>query len=209
MNWLDMNWLDIALGIILLVSVLMSLRKGLVREVIGLATVVLALILGTWFYGSAGTYMRPYTNSVTAANFAGFGLVFCTVMLLGWLASRIAGKFLRVTGLSIFDHALGAGFGLLRGTIVAIALVMGMMAFSRGDQPPAAVVDSRLAPYVVEAAHVFASVAPHELKEGFRKSYGQVKEAWNNATGKGIRSAPNGKRNAKPYGKKDGNERRI
>jgi membrane protein required for colicin V production len=189
-----MNWLDIVLAIILAASVLMSFRKGLSREVIGLVSVVLALVLGIWFYGTAGAFLLSYVSSPKVAHFAGFCLVFVGVILLGSLVSYIVGKFLRVTGLSIIDHALGAGFGLLRGTLAAVALVMGMMAFSQGDKPPAAVVDSRLAPFVVDAARLIAGMAPHELKEGFRKSYAQVKEAWSNAIDKGIRSAPSGKK---------------
>jgi membrane protein required for colicin V production len=185
-----MNWLDIILGIILVASVVRSFRKGLSREVIGLVAVVLALLFGTWFYGAAGAFLLSYVSSPRVANFAGFCLVFAGVMLLGGLVSYTAGKFLRVTGLSMVDHALGAVFGLLRGTVVAVALVMGMMAFSQNDKPPAAVVDSRLAPYVVDAARLFASMAPHELKDGFRKSYAQVREAWSSALGKGIRGAP-------------------
>ena len=196
-----MNWLDIVLAVILGASVMMSFRKGLSREVIGLVSVVLALICGTWFYGTAGSFLLRYVSSPAVANFAGFFLVFIGVMLLGSLVSYTVGKFLRVTGLSMVDHALGAGFGLLRGTLVAVALVMGMMAFSQDEKPPAAVVDSRLAPYVVDAARLFAGMAPHELKEGFRKSYAQVKEAWSNAIDKGIRGIPSGK--------KEKNEREI
>src|SRR5947209_16477504 len=130
-----MNWLDIVLGIILLASVVRSFRKGLSREVIGLVSVVSALLLGAWFYGAAAAPLRPYLSSPAMANFAGFSVVFCAVLMLGGLVSFTAGKFLRVTGLSIVDHALGAGFGLLRGTFVAIALIMGMMAFSGGGSP--------------------------------------------------------------------------
>ena len=189
-----MNWLDIVLAIVLAVSVARSFRKGLSREVIGLVSVVLALLLGSWFYGTAAVYIRPHVSSSTAANFAGFCVVFCGVMLMGGLVSFVVGKFLRVTGLSIVDHALGAVFGLARGTLVAVALIMGMMAFSRSSSPPAAVVESRLAPYALDAARWFAGLAPHELKEGFRKSYAQVKQAWSNAVDKGIQSAPNGKK---------------
>jgi len=196
-----MNWLDIVLAIILAVSVARSFRKGLSREVIGLVSVVLALVLGIRCYGTVAAYLRPHVSSPAAANFAGFCVVFCGVMLLGGLLSFTVGKFLRVTGLSIVDHALGAAFGLARGILVAIALIMGMMAFSSGDSPPPAVVNSRLAPYVVDAARFFASMAPPELKEGFRKSYAEVREAWSKAIDKGIRSVPNGK--------KEKNERQI
>jgi hypothetical protein len=68
---------------------------------------------------------------------------------------------------------------------------MGVMAFSRGDKPPEAIVNSRMAPYVVDAARGFAAMAPHDLKEGFRRTYAQVKAAWSAAVEKGIRQLPN------------------
>ena len=189
-----MNWLDVVLGLIILASVVASFRKGLSREVIGLATVCLALLLGIWLYGFAGGYLLPYLSSRGVANFAGFAIAFCAVMLAGSLVSVIVGKFLKVTGLSIFDHVLGAGFGIVRGILVSIALVMGIMAFSPDERPPASVVQSRMAPYVVDAARVVAALAPHELKEGFRKTYARVKAAWEEAARKGIRGRPNGEK---------------
>ena len=181
-----MNWLDVVVLAILAVSVALSFRKGLSREVIGLASVVLAILLGIWFYGTAGSFLAPYLSSRGLANFAGFLLVFCGVMLLGHLVSYTAGKFLKVTGLSIFDHLLGAVFGALRGLLIAVALIMAIMAFSRGDKPPSSVVHSRTAPYMVDAARGFAAMAPRELKDGFRKTYGEVKTAWGKALKEGI-----------------------
>jgi membrane protein required for colicin V production len=184
-----MSWLDLVLGLILLVSIVTSFRKGLSREVIGLVSVVLALLLGTWLYGLTGGYLLRYFGSRSAANFAGFAVVFCGVLLAGGLVSLIVGKFLKVTGLSFFDHILGAGFGILRGLLVCVALVMGIMAFTSEDRPPAAVVNSRLSPYMVDAARAVSAVAPHELREGFHKAYERVRAAWKG--GKKERSAAN------------------
>jgi membrane protein required for colicin V production len=181
-----MNWLDVVVLAVLAVSVFMSFRKGLSREVIGLATVVLAILLGIWFYGTAGSFLAPYLSSRALANFAGFLLVFCGVMLLGHLVSYVVGRFLKVTGLSIFDHLLGAVFGALRGILISVALIMAIMAFSQGAQPPSSVVNSCTAPYVVDAARGFAALAPHELKEGFRRTYDLVKAAWRKALEEGI-----------------------
>ena len=182
-----MNWLDVVVLAILAVSVALSFRKGLTREVVGLASVVLAILLAIWFYGAAGSLLAPYLSSRALANFAGFLLVFGGVLLLGHLVSYVVGRFLKVTGLSIFDRLLGACFGALRGLLIAVALIMAIMAFSQGDQPPSSVVNSRTAPYVVDAARAFAAMAPHELKEGFRKTYGEVKLAWGKALEEGIR----------------------
>ncbi|HTS30462.1 MAG TPA: CvpA family protein [Bryobacteraceae bacterium] len=196
-----MNGLDAVLLLVIAVSVLTSFRKGLSREVIGLVAVVAALILGIWFYGAAGTLVLPYVSSPAVANLAGFFLVFFGVILLGSIVSHVVGRFLRVTGLSFVDHVLGAAFGLVRGTLVAVALLMGIMAFSPGDRPPDSVVNSRIAPYAVEGARFFVAMAPYELREGYRKTYAQVKAAWQNALQKGLPGAPKGEG--------DGHERAI
>jgi membrane protein required for colicin V production len=185
-----MNWLDLVLLLILGVSVVTSLRKGLSREVIGLVSVIVALVLAIWFYGSAGALVAPYVSSPSIAHFIGFALVFAAVLLLGGLVSFAVGRFLRVTGLSFFDHLLGAVFGLVRGVLIGVALVMGIMAFSQSGGPPSSVVHSRVAPYVVDAARVVASMAPHEVREGFRKTYAEVKSAWGKTLENGIRKLP-------------------
>ena len=189
-----MNWLDILLAVILLACMVRGFRIGFSRQIIGLASGVLALLLGIWFYGIPASWVAPYLSSPMLAAAAGFAIVFLTVMLVGGFVSAVVARFLKFTGLSVFDHALGAGLGFLRGLLVSTAIVMGAMAFSRADQPPRAIVESRLAPYVVEAAHVAAAAAPHDLKEGFRKTYGQVKAAWNRALEKGIHSTPGEKK---------------
>ena len=189
-----MNWLDIVLAVILLASAVSGFRRGLTRQIIGLVAGIAALVLGIWFYGTAGSFLLPYVSSRTIANACGFALVFCGVLLVGAVASFVTGKFLKVTGLSIFDHLLGAGFGLLRGLLFAVAIIMGAMAFAHGDKAPDAIVNSRLAPYVVDAARLCADIAPHELKEGFRKTYAQVKSAWGVALEKGLRTLPNGEK---------------
>ncbi len=189
-----MNWLDAVLLIILAVSILTSYRKGFSREIIGLVTVVIALLFGLWFYGLAGTLVAPYVNAPTTANFVGFVLVFVGVLVLGGVVSYVVGRFLRVTGLSFFDHVLGAAFGLVRGTLIAVALIMGIVAFSPAGRAPESVVNSHIAPYVADGARVFVAMAPHDLKEGFRSTYAQVKAAWKSAVDKELHGEPEGRK---------------
>ena len=185
-----MNWLDAVLAIIVVVSVAASFRKGLSREIIGLASVVLGLVLGSWFYGNVAAYLTRYLSSRALANFAGFLIVFCAVVVAGGIASAIVGKFLKVTGLSFFDHLLGAVFGIVRGVLIAAAVIMAVLAFAPGDPPPQAVVNSRLAPYAASTARIFVAMAPRELKDGFQKTYAEVLEAWKHALEKGTHTPP-------------------
>jgi membrane protein required for colicin V production len=173
-----MNWLDYVLLAILLISALLSMRKGFSREIIGLAAALLALVLGMWFYGLAGSWLIPYVSSPRIANLAGFLLVISGVLFLGWILGWIVSRFLRTIGLSFVDRLLGAAFGLLRGLVIAIALLTAYMAF--GPEVDSKTVSdsllhSRIAPYVLDASRAFVAIAPMELKAGFLRQYALVK----------------------------------
>ena len=192
-----MNWLDAVLLLILAFSVLAGFRKGLSRQIIGLVSVVAAIVLGLWMYGLAGGYLAPYVSSRRLANLGGFLLVFCGVLVAGSLVGFLAGKILKITGLSFFDRLLGAAFGVLRATLVSVALILGLMAFSAEGKAPDSVVRSRVAPYAVGAARLVAAMAPHEMREGFRKTYGEVKSVWNKSIEKELRETPGAEKGRK------------
>ena len=184
-----MNWLDAVLILLLTVSIWRSFAKGLTREAIGLLSVVVGIFLGTWLYGSVGEWIEPHVRSRGTANFCGFLVVFVGVMLFGSLIGYVLSRLLRVTGLTFFDRLLGAVFGVLRGTLVAAAVVMAILAFAPGAKagtPPEVVADSRLAPLVIGAARVFVAAAPREMKDGFRKRYEQVKLRWDDTLKRGM-----------------------
>ena len=185
-----MNWLDAVLVLILAFSAVAGLRKGLSRQIVGLVSVVAAILVGLWTYGLVGGALEPYVSSRGLANFLGFALVFCGVLILGSLVGFVIHRFLKFTGLSFFDRVLGGGFGLVRGALISVALVLGIMAFSAEGKPPDSVVRSRVAPYAVGAARVLAAMAPHELREGFRKTYADVKSAWTRGIEKRLRETP-------------------
>jgi membrane protein required for colicin V production len=187
------NWLDAVLILVLAFSIWRSAAKGLTREVIGLVAVVAGIFLGTWLYSTAGGWIEPHVSSRAVANFCGFLLVFFGVMLLGSLVGVILSRLLRVTGLSFFDRLLGVAFGVIRGVLVAAGLVMAILAFAPGAKAgtlPESVAGSRLAPFVIGAARVFVAAAPREMKDGFRKSYEQVKAHWEDTVKKGIQKVP-------------------
>jgi membrane protein required for colicin V production len=189
------NWLDYVLLAIVLGSVILSVRKGFSREIIGLAASLAALVLGMWFYGLAGSIVMPYVSSPRVANLIGFLLVVFAVLICGGLAGWIVSRFLRTIGLSFFDRLLGAAFGFARGMLIAIALLTAFMAFgptvdaksadaktNNTSVVNASVVNSRFAPYVLDASHTFVAIAPMELKSSFRRQYEQVKAALENNT---------------------------
>ena len=187
-----MNWLDWVLLLLLAFSIILSFRKGFSRELIELISVIVALFCGLWFYGSAGAFLEPYVSSKGIAHFCGFLIVFIGVLIAGGLMGMLFSRLVKAAGLTFFDRVLGAGFGAVRGLLMSVALIVAIVAFtpSTGDSAPSSVVHSRLAPYVIDTAHLFASIAPRELKDSFRKHYGQVKSIWQDTIKNGVHRLP-------------------
>jgi len=172
-----LNWLDLVLILIFAASVVAGLVKGFAKEAIGLAAAITGFLCALWFYGAAGSFLLPYVSHKGIANFIGFLLIFVAFLILGALTGKLLSVMLKWAGLSWLDRLLGGVFGLVRGLVAAIALVLALLAFSP-TPPPRSVVVSRVAPYVIDAAHICAYMAPREVREGVTDSYTKVKDAW-------------------------------
>ena len=182
-----MNWLDVVLTAIVVLSAAAGLIKGLARTLVGLAACVIGLLCGLWFYGPAGAFLIPYVSSRGIANFIGFFLVFFGTMILGGLLGRVLALLFKWAGLGWLDRLLGAAFGLARGALIAAVIVMALLAFSPAP-PPRLVVHSRVAPYVMDAARLMAAAAPREVRDGVRRGYEKVKQVWSDTLKKSIHS---------------------
>jgi membrane protein required for colicin V production len=172
-----LNWLDIVLLLIFCLSIASGFAKGFAKLLVGLVAAILGLLCGLWFYGAAGAYLLPYVSHKGVANFLGFLLIYFAVVLAGAVVGKLLSMALKWVGLSWFDRLLGGVFGLVRGLVFAITVVLALMAFSP-QPPPASVVRSRLAPYVIGAANICSYMAPNEVREGVRRSYDEIREAW-------------------------------
>lgn len=172
-----MNWLDIGLALILFTTTITGLRRGFSRAVIGFVAAIVGLVLALWFYGSVGGVFLEYVSHKGVAHVLGFIVVLAGTLTAGSFAGWLIARTLKKSGLGWLDHLLGAGVGLLRGTVVSIGIILALSAFALTPPPPS-VAQSRIAPYVMGAANLMAQVAPRELREGFDKTYEKVKQLW-------------------------------
>ncbi|MCW5977418.1 MAG: CvpA family protein [Bryobacteraceae bacterium] len=172
-----MNWLDLVLILLVGLSAIAGLMAGFARVGIGIAAAIAGVTMGIWFYGAAGAFLSPFVSSKAVSDFLGFVIVFVACLVLGGLLGKGLAALFRWAGLSWFDRTLGGAFGLVRGLVAGVALVLALVAFSP-KPPPRAVVNSQYAPYFVEAANVCAAMAPKELKDAFHDSYEKVKQVW-------------------------------
>ncbi|MCY3841227.1 MAG: CvpA family protein [Gammaproteobacteria bacterium] len=115
---------DVVMGIVIVVSALFGLMRGLVREVLSLVIWVAALLLGTAFADFVAA-MLGLDLSPTFQTAIGFAIVFIAVLVAGALAQRFLGGLVESTGLTGTDRTLGLVFGTLRGAaVVLVALIL-------------------------------------------------------------------------------------
>jgi len=168
------NWLDWILAGVVLVSVVMAIVEGFIRELISLAAVVVGLVVAALGYPRAALWFEDLTRSHEVALGLGFLALFFGTLLVGALVSLLARKLVQKAGLQWFDRFLGGVFGLVRGVMVNCILLLAMVAFAI---KPEAVRHSLLAPYVMTVARVIALAMPSELKAQFDAGFAKFREA--------------------------------
>lgn len=176
-----MNWIDLVLLVVIGASALAGLAAGFARVGVGFAAMIVGLFGGFWFYGIVAAYVLDYVNSRAIANLIGFFVIFLGVMIVGAVVGRILAKFFKWVGLSWLDRLLGGAFGLVRGFVIAAGMVTVLLAFAPSP-PPASVVNSKMMPYVIDVAELFAALTPHEIKDAFYATKDKVKTAWTQHT---------------------------
>jgi membrane protein required for colicin V production len=172
-----MNWLDILLSVMLMLSVAAGFARGFVRTVVGLLSTIVAVLLSIWFYRAVGAMFADYVKHAFIADAIGFAMVFLGTLAAGSVLGYGASKILRWAGLGWMDRLAGGGLGFARGLLMATAIVLAIFAFSR-NPPPAAVTQSYLAPYVIELSKVMSYMAPQELRTHFTDNYAKIKKVW-------------------------------
>lgn len=182
-----MNWIDLLLAIVVGFSVLSGFMAGFARVGVGFIAAIAGIFVAFWSYGIAAGYVVDYVNSRTIANLIGFFLIFTAIMLLGALVGRLLGTLFKWIGLSWFDRLLGAAFGFVRGAVIAVAVITVLLAFAPSP-PPAAIVESKTMPYVIDASNILALATPHEIKDAFQETKEKVKKRW---SGKSARVTMN------------------
>ncbi|NBD21797.1 CvpA family protein [Aquabacterium fontiphilum] len=129
------SWLDWVLLGSLVFSVLVGAWRGLVTEVLALLGWVVAYLAARLFgdtvaaflpIGEAGSMLNAVAGMVVA-----FVLAWVSWSALTWLVSRLV----RASVLSAPDRVLGAGFGLLRGLVMAllVCVLVSMTPLARLD----------------------------------------------------------------------------
>jgi len=114
---------DYIVLVILGVSAILGMVRGLVKEVLSLLAFAVAVLAAVWWGTAASTALSAFIENAFLRTAAGYGAVFIIVLLLVGLLNLTLAGLIERTGLTPADHGLGAVFGLARGALIVFILV--------------------------------------------------------------------------------------
>ncbi len=152
------DWL---LATVVAVSTIAAFLRGIIKVLFSLAGLVAGIVLASWNYLALAERLHKQLSSFAAAEVVAFVAILVVVTVVFSLAARLVRKGVSMVGLGFADRLLGGAFGLARGALLGVAVMMAIAAFLP-DAPWLKA--SRLAPYFLSGAHAVSFVVPERLK---------------------------------------------
>jgi len=118
----EIGWVDWTLLSVLVISVVIGLVRGFIYELMSFAGWIVAWFAAQWFAPELAPQLPVGVPGSAGNHAAAFALCFLAAIIVWSLVARLLRMLLHATPLSLADRALGAGFGLLRGGVLLLAL---------------------------------------------------------------------------------------
>ncbi len=121
-----MGGFDWIIAAIFLVSILVGIFRGFIKESLSLVSWILAIWLAFNFCNQAGEFIHQYIE-IPAPKFrewAGFALVFISTLFVFSVITYIVTKVFVRGPIKGIDRVLGLGFGGVRGAAIVVALLV-------------------------------------------------------------------------------------
>ena len=161
-DW-PINPLDIVVVVILVLSVLVSVIRGFVREVLAIASWVGAALVTLYGLPEVRPFFADFIeNELIASAVAGVALFVVSLMVFS-LISHLLAKAVRGAALTGVDRALGLVFGAARGALLVCLGYLILVWLIPEDQRPAWMLEARTGPYLSGGADFLASLVPEDL----------------------------------------------
>lgn len=114
-----MTALDMAMLLLMGWMAVTGFMRGFVQEVLSLLAWFVAIVAVRLFLAPVTDMVGVWMGAGAAASMAAFVGLFALTFFAGKMLARAMGERVRTSVIGSFDRVLGAGFGLLKGLVVA------------------------------------------------------------------------------------------
>ena len=114
---------DWAIIIVVLVSTLISIMRGFVKEALSLATLIAAILIARVFGPQVADMLVDFISVPSLRLAAAYGGLYLATMIIGGMINYLIYQIVSISGLSSINRILGMGFGFVRGGLIVVVAV--------------------------------------------------------------------------------------
>ena len=112
--------LDIILLVVMLISALLAMVRGFMREVLSIASWAAAAIVTVWAYPKLKPIALQYVTNDIVASAAAIGIAFLGTLLVVSIVTIKISDMILDSRVGALDRTLGFLFGLARGLVIVV-----------------------------------------------------------------------------------------
>jgi len=171
-----MNLLDWIFIIIIAVSAIYGLFKGLIKELISILALVIGLIGASRFYGTLSSALKDFGLSDQISNVLSFVVLFVAIFIAIVLIGKLIHRFAHAIFLGCINRLGGAGFGFIRGVLVSCILSI-ILTVALSEKAPV-LTQSKLTPHIMSISKSLLALVPEDLQRRFMEHEKKLREFW-------------------------------
>ena len=165
---MDINYIDVTIVIIVLITALIGFMRGFVWMAIFLATWAAAIFLAYTYKEQLAPLLPFKLENETLQLGLSFLIIFIGTLIVGAIINYLFSKAVSAIGLGTFDRILGMGLGIVLGSL-GVTLITMLLSFT--ELPNQDVWGkSKLIPTFKEAAEWVKTLVPESMNEYINKN---------------------------------------
>lgn len=119
-----LTWIDVLFLAVLALSTLAGFARGLIREALGLAAWVVALLVARVLAEPVADLLAEFIDNADARLVLAFVLVIFAVILLCGIVIRLVHAAIVWVGMGFLNRLAGAAFGAARGAAILVVVTV-------------------------------------------------------------------------------------
>ena len=116
-----MNWLDIVIIVVAVLSGIWGLRQGIIKTAFGIAGLIGGIVLAGRYYGGLAALLSP--SGATWANIAAYAIILIATLVVASVIGNLVAKLVHIILLGWLDRLVGCVLGVFIGGLLCAAVL--------------------------------------------------------------------------------------
>lgn len=153
---------DFVVVAVILISAILAMVRGFVREVLSIASWLIAAVAAYYLYEPFRGVIEPYIENEQLATIVSVAVIFIIVLVITTYVTMKVADVVIDSRVGSIDRIFGFAFGAIRGVllvVVAFALFVWLV-----DDQPAWIADAEAQPMLVDLSERLIAVLPDDIE---------------------------------------------